>query len=134
MSEAVSYAIEGQPSIPVIWLDTHAVSDLAVASGRDEVDERREAIREQLLQLRRSVEVFSFESDQMVEIEVVEHRIDHCARLLSDLSQGVTTSYLTVQRVQRQIGMTALSKQGRRQSPGRLRLTTTRFAAMAPTS
>jgi hypothetical protein len=63
----VHYSIQARPELPVIWLDTHAIAQMATARarpGEDRVNVYLRELYDRLVQLRKEGEVFSFESDQ----------------------------------------------------------------------
>ncbi|MGB8858304.1 MAG: hypothetical protein WCC60_03560 [Ilumatobacteraceae bacterium] len=105
---AVEYEIVGTPDVPVIWFDTHAVSELAEAVASDRDDQQRPLLRElhrRLVELRKANRIVVFETDQMYEVERVPSIARRCSEMLVQLSQGARSSYTTVQRRQREVGM-----------------------------
>lgn len=111
----VDYEITDRPALPVIWLDTHAVSQIAAARAKESPTGDEVALRnlfERLVRLRQANRVLLVESDQLWEIEVRAELVDRCARVLTDIAQGVSTSYVTVQQAQRVIGMRAFLANG----------------------
>ena len=108
--QPASYRITGQPDMPVLWLDTHAVSNIADALNNEKDDDeskRNRRVIEKLTELRQDGTIFSFESDQLYEIESSPTRVRRCLDVLSLLSQGARTSYHHVRREQVRVGMEA---------------------------
>ena len=101
--------------MPVLWLDTYAVSNIADAlhNSKDDAEStRNREIIERLTALRQAGAIFSFESDQLYEIESAPPRVRRCLDVLALLSQGAQTSYHDVRREQVWAGMEAhLQKQ-----------------------
>lgn len=90
-----------KPDVPVLWLDTHAITALSTAYGQpDSEDATVQANRrllDRLRELRRSGSIFIFETDQMREIEVRSDLEDAARTVISQLSLGVRSSYVNIQ-------------------------------------
>lgn len=88
-----------RPGVPVIWLDTHAITDLLEAQEQANptaADRGLRSLFDRLLELRRARRIFIFETDQIYEIEGRPELVEGSSRILSQLSQGVRTNYRTV--------------------------------------
>lgn len=114
----VEYRIVGVPDVPVVWFDTHAVSELAEAVASDRADQQRPLLRElhrRVVELRQANRIVVLETDQMYEVEHVPRIARRCSEMLTQLSQGARSSCTTVQQRQFEIGMrTHLARQAQR--------------------
>ena len=99
------YSVTERPEVPVVWLDSHAISDIASAVRRGSPAELIDTW-ELMSALRRSGRLFSFESDQLYEIERKPSLVDSCTTILTHLSQGISTSYLHANDQEIRTGMT----------------------------
>lgn len=104
----MQYSIQ-RPEIPVIWLDTHAISNFAYAlhSPTASGSPGRVALYEKICELRRRGQILCFESDQLTEIEVRPELVERASTVLTQTSQGVSTHYQFPLRMQDQIAMKA---------------------------
>jgi len=100
-----------RPEIPVLWIDTHAITSLSTAYSRsDSTDPTVIANRKTLdllRKLRRANKIFVFETDQMREIEVKADLEDAARTILAQLTLGVRSSYVNIQDNQIYKGMDA---------------------------
>ena len=106
---AVDYQVVGAPAVPVIWFDTHAVSELAEAVASNRCDQQRPLLRDlhrRIVELRQANRIVVLETDQMYEVERRPDLVKRCVEMLTQLSQGARSSYTTVQRRQLEVGMT----------------------------
>jgi hypothetical protein len=90
-----------RPNIPVIWIDTHAITALSTSYSQpdssDNIVIANREILDKLRELRRAGNIFVFETDQMREIEV-KSKLDDAARtVLAQLTLGVRSSHVNVQ-------------------------------------
>lgn len=93
-----------RPNIPVLWIDTHAITALSTAySEPDSVDpviQSNRVLLDRLRELRRSGAIFVFETDQMREIEVRSNLEEAARTVLSQLSLGVHSNHVNIQENQ----------------------------------
>jgi hypothetical protein len=100
-----------RPSVPVAWLDTHAITKIAYAvKFPDDHNEENTYIRELYVKLQTLVaqkKIIIFEADQMFEIGVRPELVEDSARVLSTLSRGLITSKDVVEENQHNLAMKA---------------------------
>lgn len=100
-----------RPELPVLWIDTHAITALSNAYSKPEstdstVTSNRKTL-DRLRDLRRAGKLFVFETDQMREIEVKADLEDAARTVLAQLTLGVRSSYVNIQDNQVYKGMDA---------------------------
>ncbi|MFY9228563.1 MAG: hypothetical protein WAO28_04565 [Candidatus Microsaccharimonas sp.] len=90
-----------KPEVPVLWLDTHAITALSTAyeqpDSEDPAIQTNRRLLDRLRELRRNGSIFIFETDQMREIEVRSNLEDAARTVISQLSLGVRSSYMNIQ-------------------------------------
>lgn len=100
-----------RPELPVLWIDTHAVTALSNAYSKTESTDptviSNRNILDRLRDLRRAGKIFVFETDQMREIEVKADLEDAARTVLAQLTLGVRSSYVNIQDNQVYKGMDA---------------------------
>lgn len=100
-----------RPELPVLWIDTHAVTALSNAYSKPESTDPsvilNRNILDRLRDLRRAGKIFVFETDQMREIEVKANLEDAARTVLAQLTLGVRSSYVNIQDNQVYKGMDA---------------------------
>ncbi|HEX9679116.1 MAG TPA: hypothetical protein VGA08_00660, partial [Candidatus Saccharimonadales bacterium] len=90
-----------RPEIPVLWLDTHAITALSTAHEQPDSSDSTVLVNREILDrlrdLRRNGSIFIFETDQMREIEVKSSLGDSARTVVAQLTLGVRSSYVNIQ-------------------------------------
>ncbi len=106
----MQYQIINKPHVPIVWLDTHAISQVALALYKpteEPSNAYRRRLYKQLVELRKAGKIFSFESDQLTEIEIRPELVKKATDVLTHTSQGIHTYYRHPERMQFQIAIKA---------------------------
>ena len=103
-----------KPNIPIVWLDTHAITSIGYAKYkktnlRTPQEQRLIDVANRLTSLVRQGKVICFESDQLMEIESRPELVKLSTTVLSQISQGLSSHYQFPKDYQLQIGMKAFA-------------------------
>ena len=99
-----------RPKVPVIWLDTHAITQIARAVKFPDDNQENRYSRDlyiKLNRLARERKIIIFEADQMFEIGVRPELVEGSTSVLSALSLGLGTTKDIVDDAQHYLGMEA---------------------------
>jgi hypothetical protein len=109
----MKYLIE-KSSVPVLWLDTFAITQIAYAIFQKEQGQKyNKKLFEQftqLVHLRVAKKIIIFESDQLLEIAVREELVKLSKRVLSQLSGGLIVHSWEVREKQLMLALNAFAK------------------------
>ncbi len=97
-----------KPAMPVLWLDTHAIANIALALDKPKSDNTNIYLRklfEKIVKLRLEKKIISFESDQLTELEVRPELLRTTTKVLSQTSQGLVTHYQLPMKAQERLAM-----------------------------
>lgn len=108
--------VVSKPDIPVLWLDTHAVSNLAYAmsvpdDGNTDNGYKRRIYR-RIVKLREAGRLMFSEADQLYEIAIRPELVASSKSILTAMSLGVKTSGDFIRDTQDQIAMKAYLRGG----------------------
>jgi hypothetical protein len=109
----MNYKVD-KSNIPVLWLDTHAITDIASEIHKKEKGKQYEkhivnAFYE-LVQLRADSKIIFFESDQLLELAACPNRIDISTKVISQLSRGLRVHDWEVKQTQTILGIDACAR------------------------
>ena len=97
-----------RPEIPVIFLDTHSITDIAYAlKFPSEENLPTRELYEKMIKLVEQKKILIYEADQMYEIGIRQELVDDSSTVFARLARGLRTSKDIVEDRQHAIGMKA---------------------------